>query len=580
MGSNVFDKGGLSLPPSPFDSRQRAYKRRAYGSVDCVGNDQFSCGTSFKLSFDGTGEGKYAQGGALQARGGGRYTPNAHLTSITTKNQGGGDISDAALWEIEFQYTCYSKSQLDSCSNAFMVPGNLINVEIGYQPGEKLSITKARLYDFSWSYNADNGTYSCTGKCIGPNSKSGVAGALKVKPSPNKATQTDEGGGENAGSSLVEQIRVNCDNALDLKRDAKGDLTLKNVPAADGTAVSKPPFGLIKGQKDASGWSNFWSGGKADNVLIPVVQIGEVVAYFNTISAVKYEFDEGKYDTTLSLLKSADPTAFCLPGARAFYGDNNDFSKLQGTIGNVSDIYVSIPNLLRIETELFESLKEKGEQPTISQFLNRLFSELDIHTGGAIDCFITDEAGGGTETLKIVNRKFDIKKTAVTTINLLSKDSPVKEVNMSSNLDSDMAAIAFTGAGGKYPLSMVNSLFRGCTPKEDASSGTEPEDPGTLVQEQLDKLGENLSPEVTADLKGLLRQYVNSNVKNISIRYGIDISLTFDGTSGPRFMQKFTVSPMPNAISGAKIYFAVGEIEHKCDGETWDTSVVGYMMVG
>ena len=71
---------------------------------------------------------------------------------------------------------------------------NGINVEIGYQPGDKLNITKARLYDFSWSYNADNGTYSCTGKCIGPNSKSGVAGALKVKPSPNKATHCQKVG--------------------------------------------------------------------------------------------------------------------------------------------------------------------------------------------------------------------------------------------------------------------------------------------------------------------------------------------------------------------------------------------------
>ena len=63
------------------------------------------------------------------------------------------------------------------------------------------------------------------------------------------------------------------------------------------------------------------------------------------------------------------------------------------------------------------------------------------------------------------------------------------------------------------------------------------------------------------------------------MRYGIDLSVTFDGWNGPNFMERFSVSPLPNAVSGAEVYYAVGEIEHKCDGETWDTTIVGYMMV-
>jgi hypothetical protein len=38
------------------------------------------------------------------------------------------------------------------------------------------------------------------------------------------------------------------------------------------------------------------------------------------------------------------------------------------------------------------------------------------------------------------------------------------------------------------------------------------------------------------------------------------------------------VNPLPGHISSGT-YFVVGEIEHKCDGETWDTTLTGYMMV-
>ena len=573
--SDIFNQGAMSLPPNPFDVRQRAYKRRAYGSVTVAGNDQFTCsGGGLSLTFGGDSETKFSQGGALQPRSGGRYVPNPYLTSITTKNQGSGDITDTALWEIEFQYTCYGTDQLNKCSNAFMIPGMLIDVVIGYDPGDKLTIPKARLYDFSFSYNSDDGSYSCTAKCLGSNSKSAVAGALKVKPSEVGSEITDEGGKTIKGYSIIKRLQNECDNALDLDRDTDGNLKNTNVPSRDGTAKSVGVYGLIKGQKDAGTWDMLFSGGSADNILVPVVQLKEVVAFLDNLVGNVYVFD-ATYSTKLSKLQSADPMAFCLPGSAGKYGEGNDFSKLGGSFGQVGDIWVSIPKLMQIEDSVMQSKKEDNKEYTTNELLNKVFAELSSCTGGAVDCFVAER----DNKFNIVNRKNDIKKGSKgAVIKLLDPNSPVKSLSMSSNMDPDMAAIAFAGGSGPYPKSVIESVFAGCKPKETDSAKPLPS-PEEKLAEKIKEIGESYSAEVAQDCKGILKEYVNQNLTQISMRYGIDLSVTFDGWNGPNFMERFSVSPLPNAVSGADVYYAVGEIEHKCDGETWDTTVVGYMMV-
>lgn len=576
--SSLFNQGSMTLPPNPFDSRQRAYKRKAYGSVTWVGNDQFDCGKDFPLTFGGDTDKKYSQGGALQPRSGGRYHPNAHLTSITTKNQGSGDISDTALWEVEFQYTCYSNSQLNSCADAFMIPGNLINVVIGYSPGDKLTIEKARVYDFSWSYNGDDGTYSCTCKCLGSNSKSAIAGATKVVPSATGAEIKDADGNAVLGHSVVKKLQNELYAEFKLVEDEDGNLTSPQIPSADGVALGRGDFGLIKGQKDASGWSMFWSGGGADNIIVPCVKLSKVVKFFNEQgSGVKYNM-EAKYNTAnLSKLKSADPMMFCFPGSRGNYGTRNNFSGLGPDSNLAGDIFISIQHLMATEAKIMESKQENNQGYTINEFLNSIFSALTSATGGAVELFITEN----DNEFYILNRKFDVQSSSKgTIIKLLDPDSPVKSLSMSSNLDPDMAAIAFAGGGGPYPDALIKNVFAGCTPKEQPEGAPEKlQSPEEKLQGVFEDIGENYSDELAQDARSLLKQYVNRNLKGISMRYGIDLNLTLDGWNGPNFMERFEVSPLPNAVSGGKIYYVVGEIEHKCDGMTWDTSIVGYMMV-
>lgn len=570
-GTDPFQGKDLTLPPSPFDSRQRAYKRRAYGSVEVTGNDQFTCSPKYTLTFGGDSGTKYAQGGALQPRSGGRYVPNPFLTSITTKNQGSGGIEDYSLWEVEFQYTCYGESQLNDVSNSFMIPGMLLKVIIGYDPGDRLIINDARVYDFSFSYNSDDGSYSCTTKCLGTNSAATVGGGEKVKPGY-------EGWGHNADGiemraySAVRSLMKEASVEMNVTVDSDGNISGKGIPN-QGKGYSRGHFGLINIYKPAGFWANVFSFGSADEVPVLMVDLKRLVEFFASITTVDYVFP-AKYETRLYLIMSSNPYEFCFAGERGNYGGENVFKNLSGEDGVCRDsIYVSFNKLLEIEDKVMKEVKNKGGMYSVNQFLNGVFADLATCTGGAVDLFITEHNG----SYIILNKKYDIyHKSKGTTIKLLDPNSPVKSLSMSSNLDPDMAAIAFSGAGGNYTQGMQNNVFgNGCRAKVGSLlSGVEDK-----LLNKINELGKGWTPDNAQDCKGIMREYVNGNLTEISMRYGLDLSVTMDGYSSPQFMDRFYVQPLPSGVGGGDVYFAVGEIEHKCDGETWDTTIVGYMMV-
>lgn len=568
----LFDAGSLPTIAPPASLAER-YKRRAYGSITATGNDQFSgCAGGYTLSFDNTGDKKYSQGGALNSRGGGRYTPQPYLTSITTKNQGGGDITDLALWEIEFQYTCWSTSQLNTLSDAFMIPGNLINVKFGWNTGDSVSISGARIYDFSWSYN-DDGSWSCTGKALGESSS---VGAFRVKPTNSpKAYKNASGGNERKAYGPIKLLQAEGDEALGITRNEEG--AIEDGFLEDGTAKAVNGYALINLQKEAGAWDMFWSGGGADNMYISFASISKLISFFNSTSMENgYKIVCDANYKAMGRLKSADPSSVLLPGIGANYGTGNNFDTIGGAVGTVSDIYVSTTMLLKVEEELMDREKDKSGNPsyTVSTFLSRMFAEIESCTGGAVNCAVIPHPT--SKEILIVNKHFDIKSSGGgTTISLLGESSPVKSVSMSSNFDPEMAAIAFAGGSGRFPEKMASNIFSGCKPKDVKK----PADPVTAVNDKINEIGGGgFKAELVSDFKTVLRTYAMGQVDGVSIRYNIDLSLTFDGVAGVAFMQKFNVSPLPSGFAG-NTYFAVGEIEHKCDGQVWDTSVVGYMMV-
>ena len=183
-------------------------------------------------------------------------------------------------------------------------------------------------------------------------------------------------------------------------------------------------------------------------------------------------------------------------------------------------------------------------------------------------------------TFLIINKKTDIKYTSGSALKLRDVNSPVKSVSMSSNMDPDMMAIAISGKSGQYATDMADNIFGGCKILDARKSKVLPETTEEKLKGKLQELGNKYDNGIVTDLKKLNREYVNDSCKGkgISVRYSIDLSVTTDGFV-PSFGQEFTVDPIPASVGSGNVSFVVGEIEHKVDGTTFETTVVGYMMV-
>lgn len=553
------------------------HQRRAYGSVSFTGvNDGFTCKAGkYSLSF-GTGD-----EAALKRAG--RYVPKPHLTSITTKNQGSGDISDIAMWDISFEYVVYSSGDFNAASAAFMIPGNFVNVNFGWtnQFGS-VSISDAVIYNFGWTYNLD-GSWTCNASAL---AKTATAGGFVVKPSIQSSTAKDPSGNEASYYGVGAKLQALCDAALGLGRDEGGAVT--NDGLEEGQAKSSDVYGVIKIQKEASAWEMLTSLGSANELVVSFVQLKQLAAFLNQSTLApngKIVSSEATFVNNF-LLKSANPSRVLMPGRGANYketgGSINDFSAIGGTFGKVEDIWISTALIIEVENKLLERKKEGEEASyTVHQFMGQILKEIETETGSVVNCYLqSDPQSSGVKTYTIVNRHNDITGGAGAgyTFKTLTPNSILKGISMSSNLDAEMSAIAYTGGGGKYPSNAIKNVFN-CTPKNENGATGALENTNQALKEKIKQMGDNYNENEVSDFRTVLRKHFMSRLfpSGKSIPYAINLSVTFDGVDGIQFFNTFTVDNLPGGFGD--VFFAVGEIEHSVSDGNWDTTIVGYMMI-
>jgi len=568
-------------------------QRRSFGTVAWTGENQgYDCENNAKSSLSfGTGD-----EAALQRDG--RYVPRPYLTSITTKNQGNGDISDIAMWDISFEWVVYSKADFNTYSTAFMIPGNIINVSFGWnnQFGS-VNINGAAIYNFGWTYNLD-GSFTCNASAL---ANTAVAGGFIVGPGRGlvKLTQTTEDGETSTSYSIIRKLQKQVDTALGVGRDADGKVTIAGgLP--NGTARSVGNFGIVKIEKEAGFFaSNFTD---ANEILISFVTVGEIAQFFNNNilnGLASIDVSTATFKDSF-LFKSADPVKIILPGRGADYtgfgSTNNNFTGLLGNANTVRDIFVSTNLLMDIEKELLDRKKEGEEASfTVHQFMGQLFKEIETETGGIINCFLQSDPQQ-TEEIKryfVINRHNDIKQAdAAYTFTTLSPTSILKGLSMSSNLDAEMSAIAFTGGGGKFPSNAISNVFK-CKPKaqkgtqlssDNNAAGTSkpsdnPNNTNIILKNKIKEMGDAYNSENVSDFRSVLRKHFMTSEfpKGLAIPYSINLSVTIDGVDGIQFFNTFTIDNLPAGFGD--VFFAVGEIEHSVSDGNWDTTIVGYMMI-
>ena len=488
------------------------------------------------------------------------------------------------MWDISFEYVVYSQADFNAATTAFMIPGNFVDVTFGWNNGfGQVSIKEAVIYNFGWTYNLD-GSWTCTASAL---AKTATAGGFVITPSSKPITSKDASGAETEYFGIGAKLQAKVDGALKLGRDPDtGGIT--NDGLEEGQAKANGPYGVIKIQKEASSWEMVTSFGSANEIVVSFVQLKEIVSYLVSTAmapTAKILSNEATFVYN-SILKSADPSRILMPGLGANYkttgGTVNDFSAIGGTIGKVEDIWISTGLIIEIENKLLERKKE-GEQAsyTAHQFMSQLLKEIETETGSVVNCYLqSDPQSSGVKIYTIVNRHNDIKgsKGPVYTFKTLTPNSIIKGISMSSNLDAEMSAIAYTGGSGKYPNNAIKKVFN-CSPKNENGSDDALDDTDKVLKDKIKQMGNNYNLNEVSDFRSILRKHFMSKVfpSGKSIPYSINLSVTFDGVDGIQFFNTFTVDNLPGGFGD--VFFAVGEIEHSVSDGNWDTTIVGYMMI-
>jgi hypothetical protein len=585
----------LSSPNASEESRIWNYGRYAYISLTGTGNNNAGLcnGSGAPL-----GDTKLSGGENYDStiiRDGERDIPSKPiLDSVRINNDGSTDMSDAALFDIDVSFKCFSKGQFETYEAVYFTPGSEVKLSFGYKGLGLGGTLIANVYNFGFSLDA-SGVYSCNMKLTGKNKFASILTMTNTSTSEGTES-TDKEGTIFKGDTIVAELHSRFVKAFpDFEESSFIQKSSTPDFVEDGKANGKD--GYIVANIQTKGGFDFKALGlnvDTDDMFVKYVTLEELVNVINWAhkgSGFSWGFgtESGKY---IPQMCSADPSILLLDSEMANYGGNDDTSNnlehgLGGTSGHHKGFAISLEHIGEQIEKLTEREKEDKEakgETSVNNFIRNLCGTIKDLTGGLYQLTLYSDGAeykNGGKFL-IVNERAEHARGISGGFNftLHNKGSVLTSVNMSSNMDSDMAAAALTAnRSGTMPKDALEKLFPGCV-----GNGTTPPKPVTLdeIKEKKEILGSGFSAERVADLKSKMASYVEqqptSTGTDTGYRYMIDLSVSHYGCWGTQPGDTFTFSGVPSKYQGAGKYFCVGQIEHSFDGQgKWDTSVTGFL---
>jgi len=518
------------------------------------------------------------------------------LDSVRINNDGSSDMSEAALYDVDVSFRCFSKSQFETYENVYFTPGSEVKLSFGYKGlGMGGSLT-ANVYNFGFSLDA-SGIYSCNMKLTGKNRFAAILSMNNASTSPG-TTAKDKEGNEFSGDSILAELYARFTKAFP-KFEESSFIQKSSTKdfVEDGKATSDPSKSYVVANIQTQGGFDFSGLGMTvdtDDMFVKYCTFQELLNVINWAhkgSGFSWGFGTAK-GVYIGGMCSADPSTILLDGEMAKYGGNDDTSNnLDHGAGDTSGHHKGIAISLEFIGKLIQDLKdrekedksEKGELG-VNNFLRNLCEHIKDVTGGLYPLTLYSDGAAysnGGKFLVVHERAEHAKSpTGGYQFTLHNKGSVLTGVSMTSNMDSDMAAAALTAnRGGKLPKDALEKLFPGCVGKGTTEAKTV-----SLadVKKKKEALGSGFSAERVEDLKAVVTSYVQQNASttktDTGYRYMIDLEITHYGAWGTQSGDTFTFSGVPSKYQGAGKYFCVGAIDHTFDGQGgWSTSVTGFL---
>ena len=592
--------GYLENPNASEESKIWNYGRYAYITLKYNGVNNAGI-TACKTSISTLGDTHISSGSSYQSlieRSGERDIPASPiLESVRIGNDGSTDVTDAALYDIDVSFKVFSAAQFAEIEKAWFVPGNEFTITFGYKGlGMGGSIT-GNVYNFSFTMDSV-GVYSCNVQLTGRNRFAAVL-SMKNEMAQAGTEITDEAGDSFKAVTILSELHNRFEAEFpQFEESSIIQLASTQDFVEDGKASLSPNGLYAVANIQTKGGFDFSLAGvqvDLDDKFVKYVKYEElinVINYANSDSNFTWGFGT-EASTFVSQMASADPSAILLDGDMANYGgeDDDTFNDLRtgaGTTGLAKDILISLPLIGEIIKNLEQKEEEDKEEKgatSVNSFLSTLHRKIEDLTGGLYPLVIYNNGfeSDATEFL-IVHKYAEHTATAAAyTFNMHNIGSVLKSVNLSSNMDSDMAAAALvSNRGGDIPDGALDNLYQDC----GGTKSTAPDSKVTLddIANLKKVLGSGFSPERVAALKEAQTSYVKSNTTttgtDTGYRYMIDLSVTHLGCWGTQIADTFSFDGLPPKFRKDHVYFAVGKVEHQFDGQGgWDTTVTGFCKI-
>jgi hypothetical protein len=195
-------------------------------------------------------------------------------------------------------------------------------------------------------------------------------------------------------------------------------------------------------------------------------------------------------------------------------------------------------------------------------------------TGGALQPFLYSDPD--KDKMFILNRGTAVSSGAISTISVVNGyKNGIRDLTLTSNLDSELMAMATTAAQTGQGGEALQKIYPGCFEPRTDFGDIEKE-----YDDAIAALGDTISETDIQTAKQAIKKYVNAKYRSAAptISYGLDCTLTCDGYFGPTFGQSFTVDRLPSRMKNST-FFVVTKLGQNFSNGDWTTEITGTMMI-
>jgi len=531
-------------------------ERRAYAKFESTG-EGFCNATPAIIESAGVSNSPYTS-----ILSGPRLVPPPSLTSVDWSNDSANDIIDAYLWKATVNFVCYSPEQFNSFDRAFFQHFNKVKLTLGWiNYGESITINGA-IVDFQFTLN-EKLQYDCSVTFAGAAFESAAAFGLNVKDENKTDSIKNKNNIEIFPQSIVGSLKA---------------LALNDFPTTKlGTGLGNNSFGVANFNLTGTSWI-FWTKSK----FIHYVSLSKLIDTINKNLPKDGNFKGINYNVVSATqvtpkIKSANPLNVLNQdsnGEAANYTDGANF----GWNGGGVMYFVSFDFLEKIE---YENPDDNSSNPhktknTLIHFIKKVLDEINNCLGDSIKLELIPygQSGEGIEHgYEITDRKTLIQKPpSLTIVNPLDKTAKIRNINIQSTIDSEIAAIALSSVQSGKGQGTIQGVF-GCKP--DLPKVEIHKKNLINIYTTFKDLDETILTECIQTLKKICDVELP---QQIGYKYGVTVTVTVDGYGQHLFGKAFKVAGLPSMLRASNVYFIILKQSHKFDNGDWTMDLEGQMM--